>query len=162
MIIIIIIMDLLGVQFAFVKTYCLLRCLNGKYVFWTLQGLTSLYFTLLDSPQILGCRFWWRFASGAQTSRLQEREDCLHFGWVQHFGVKLPGKNEHSFGKWRGKNIVDWMLFYCEENRTRCPFEWGLCSKIIISRVSTRSCHLNGHTFIYKLRRTNHFLRLNR
>ena len=28
-----IIMDLLGVQFAFVKTYCLLRWLNGKYVF---------------------------------------------------------------------------------------------------------------------------------
>ena len=26
-----IIMDLFGVQFAFVKTYCLLRRLNGKY-----------------------------------------------------------------------------------------------------------------------------------
>ena len=25
------------------------------------------------------------------------------------------------------------MLFYCKDHCTQCPFEWGLCSKIIIS-----------------------------
>ena len=76
---------------------------------------------LLDSPKVLGGRLWWRLASSSQTCRLQEWEKCLHFGWIQHTGIKLPGKDEHTSGKWRGTPgfwFLSFFLFFFLQRST--------------------------------------------
>lgn len=46
---------------------------------------------------------WWRSENCTEALRLQKWKDCVHHGWVQCAGLRIPWENEHFTGQWRGE-----------------------------------------------------------
>lgn len=53
---------------------------------------------------------WWGSSYSSASVRLQEREDCIHYGWVKRAGFWFSWENEHTAGQWRGSFLPLWCI----------------------------------------------------